>query len=116
MAEMRLRADRLMGHTRLHTPTVAEPLLVVLVDEIAALTGWISDRTMKKRIDTALSLLLTQGRAVGGVVVGAIGARETLWLAGGLSALAGVVGLAVLAWRRGGAREVEVSAGTIGSP
>ena len=54
--------------------------------------------------------------AVGGIVVGAIGARETLWLAGGLSALAGVVGLAVLAWRRGGAREVEVSAGTIGSP
>jgi len=28
----------------------------------------------------------------------------------------GVVGLAVLASRRGGAREVEVSAGTIGSP
>jgi MFS family permease len=54
--------------------------------------------------------------AVGGIVVGAIGARETLWLAGGLSALAGVVGLAVLAWRRGGAREVEVSTGTIGSP
>ena len=38
--------------------------------------------------------------AVGGVVVGSIGARSTLWLAGGLSALAGVVGLALLAaWR-----------------
>ena len=72
VAEMRRRADRLMGVTRLHTPTVAEPLLVVLVDEIAALTGWIIDRTMKKRIDSALSLLLTQGRAVGVVVVGAI--------------------------------------------
>jgi S-DNA-T family DNA segregation ATPase FtsK/SpoIIIE len=72
VAEMRRRADRLMGQTRLHTPTVTEPLLVLLVDEIAALTGWITDRTMKKRIDTALSLLLTQGRAVGVVVVGAI--------------------------------------------
>jgi MFS family permease len=54
--------------------------------------------------------------AVGGVVVGALGARETLWLAGGLSALAGVVGLVVLVGRRGRAPEVEPSAGTIGSP
>ena len=30
--------------------------------------------------------------AVGGVIVGALGARETLWLAGGLSALAGLSG------------------------
>ena len=58
-----------MGATRLHTPTTDEPLIVVLVDEITALTGWITDRTMKKRIDSALSLLLIQGRAV---VVGAI--------------------------------------------
>lgn len=54
--------------------------------------------------------------AVGGVVVGALGVRETLWLAGGLSALAGVVGLVVLVGRRGRAPEVEPSAGTIGSP
>ena len=54
--------------------------------------------------------------AVGGVIVGALGARETLWLAGGLSALAGLAGLAVLAGRRGRAPEAEPSAGTIGSP
>jgi MFS family permease len=54
--------------------------------------------------------------AVGGVIVGALGARETLWLAGGLSALAGLVGLVVLAGRRGRVPEVEPSAGTIGSP
>ena len=54
--------------------------------------------------------------AVGGVVVGALGARETLWLAGGLSALTGVAGLAVLASRRGDAPELEVRPGTIGSP
>ena len=45
---------------------------MLLIDEIAALTAWITDRTMQKRIDSALSLLLTQGRAVGVVVVGAL--------------------------------------------
>ena len=54
--------------------------------------------------------------AVGGVVVGTLGARETLWLAGGLSALAGVVGLVVLAGRRRRAPIAEAGAGTIGSP
>lgn len=34
--------------------------------------------------------------AVGGVLVAAVGARGTLWIAGGLSALAGLVGLALL--------------------
>jgi len=72
VAEMRRRADRLRGQTRLHTPTTVEPLIVVIIDELAALTAWISDRTMRKRIDSALSLLLSQGRAVGVVVVGAL--------------------------------------------
>ena len=72
VAEMRRRADRLRGHTRLHTPSVVEPLIVVIVDELAALTAWVTDRTMRKRIDSALSLLLSQGRAVGVVVVGAL--------------------------------------------
>jgi len=54
--------------------------------------------------------------AVGGLVVGAIGARSTLWLAGGLSALAGVVGLLVLASWRGRAPEPVAGASTIGSP
>ena len=61
VAEMRRRADRLRGVTRLHTPTTAEPLIVVVVDELAALTAWITDRTMRKRIDSALSLLLSPG-------------------------------------------------------
>ena len=45
---------------------------MVVVDELAALTAWVTDRTMRKRIDSALSLLLSQGRAVGVVVVGAL--------------------------------------------
>ncbi len=52
----------------------------------------------------------------GGVLVGALGARQTLWLAGGLSALAGLVGLAVLAGWRGRVPEAEPEVGTIGSP
>ena len=69
---MRERQDRLFGVTRLHTPSTDEPLIVVMVDELAALTAWINDRAVKKRIESALGLLLSQGRAVGVVVVGAI--------------------------------------------
>jgi S-DNA-T family DNA segregation ATPase FtsK/SpoIIIE len=72
VAVMRARQDRLRGVTRLHQPSVGEPLIVVLVDELAALTGWILDRSIKKRIEIALGLLLSQGRAVGVVVVGAV--------------------------------------------
>ena len=48
VAEMRRRADRLRGITRLHTPTTVEPLIVLLIDELAALTAWITDRTMRE--------------------------------------------------------------------
>lgn len=69
---MRHRQDRLRGVTRLHEASVEEPLIVLVVDELAALTAWIMDRTAKKRIETALGLLMSQGRAVGVVVVGAV--------------------------------------------
>jgi len=69
---MRNRQARLRGVTRLHTPTVAEPLVLVVVDELAALTSYVTDRDAKRRISAALSLLLSQGRAVGVSVVAAI--------------------------------------------
>jgi S-DNA-T family DNA segregation ATPase FtsK/SpoIIIE len=69
---MRRRQSALRGRTRLHQPSPGEPLVVVLVDEIASLTAYITDRDAKKRIDAALSLLLSQGRAVGVLVVGAV--------------------------------------------
>jgi S-DNA-T family DNA segregation ATPase FtsK/SpoIIIE len=62
---MRRRQATLRGHTRLHTPMVAEPLIVVVIDELASLTAYVIDRDAKKRITAALSLLLSQGRAVG---------------------------------------------------
>lgn len=62
---MQARANRLRGHTRLHTPTPAEPLFVVVIDEIAALTAYVTDRKIRTEIEQLLGLLLSQGRAVG---------------------------------------------------
>ena len=62
---MQARAARLAGVVRQHTPTLFEPLVVVLVDELAALIAYLPDRDLTKRAEAALSLLLSQGRAVG---------------------------------------------------
>jgi S-DNA-T family DNA segregation ATPase FtsK/SpoIIIE len=69
---MKTRAARLAGHVRQHIPTPADPLIVVLVDEVANLTAYQTDRDLKRRAETALALLLTQGRAVGVTVVAAL--------------------------------------------
>jgi DNA segregation ATPase FtsK/SpoIIIE, S-DNA-T family len=68
---MQDRAARLRGVTRLHQPTTDEPLIVVVVDELASLTAY-AERDDRRRIGAALSLLLSQGRAVGVVVVAAL--------------------------------------------
>lgn len=77
---MHARANRLRGKTRLHTPTPAEPLFVVVIDEIAALTAYVSDRKIRTEIEQLLGLLLSQGRAVGISVVAAVQdpAKDTL--------------------------------------
>jgi S-DNA-T family DNA segregation ATPase FtsK/SpoIIIE len=71
VAVMQARAARLRGVTRLHEPSSGEPLIVVVVDELASLTAY-AERDDRRRITAALSLLLTQGRAVGVVVVSAL--------------------------------------------
>lgn len=68
---MQKRQIVLRGITRLHTPTVTEPLIVIMIDELAALS-YVNDRDLRRRIDNALGLLLSQGRAVGVCVIGAI--------------------------------------------
>ena len=68
----RARAVQLRGRTRQHVPTEAEPLLVLVVDELAALTAYLADRKLKERIRSALGVLLTQGRAVGVHVLAAL--------------------------------------------
>ncbi|HEY8722097.1 FtsK/SpoIIIE domain-containing protein [Pengzhenrongella sp.] len=69
---MRRRQSLSRGVTRLHTPTAAEPLIVIVIDELASLTAYVQDRDVKKRIAAALALLLSQGRAVGVTVIGSV--------------------------------------------
>jgi S-DNA-T family DNA segregation ATPase FtsK/SpoIIIE len=69
---MRQRAARLRGVTRQHVPTPDDPLLVLVVDELAALTAYITDRKVRDRIRESLGLLLSQGRAVGVHVIAAL--------------------------------------------
>jgi S-DNA-T family DNA segregation ATPase FtsK/SpoIIIE len=66
------RAERLRGVSRQHVPTVAEPLIVVVIDEIASLTAYITDRKMKVEVEQLLGLLLSQGRAVGVTVIACV--------------------------------------------
>ena len=72
VADMQDRAGRFAGRQRDHTPTVEDPFTVVLVDEVAFLTAYQPDRTLKARIMAALATLTTQGRAVGYSVVAAL--------------------------------------------
>lgn len=70
---MRERAERLRcAGLRAHTPSPHDPLILVIVDEMAALTAYCGDRDLKKRAEAALQLLLSQGRAPGVLVVAAV--------------------------------------------
>lgn len=72
VSAMTARAAHLAGQARVHTPTVAEPLIVVLVDEVALLTAYQPDRKLRERAERALATLATQGRAPGVVLVAAL--------------------------------------------
>ena len=72
VAEMQARAAKVAGRQRDHTPTREYPFVVVLVDEVAFLTAYQSDRKLRERILAALATLTTQGRAVGYCVVAAL--------------------------------------------
>ena len=73
VALMRERAERLrQAGQRAHAPTPVEPLVLVVVDELAALTAYAGDRDLKKRAEAALQLLLSQGRAPGVLLVAAV--------------------------------------------
>lgn len=65
---MQRRASSYAGRVRSHHATLDEPLHVVMVDELAALTAYSTDREMQRRGEIALNLLCSQGRAVGFMV------------------------------------------------
>ena len=72
VADMQARAGRYAGKHRHHIPTVDDPFVVILVDEVAFLTAYQTDRKLRDRTLAALATLTTQGRAVGYCVVAAL--------------------------------------------
>jgi DNA segregation ATPase FtsK/SpoIIIE, S-DNA-T family len=72
VAQMQARAALFAGKHREHAPTIDHPFIVVLVDEVAFLTAYLSDRAIRDRIKAALATLTTQGRAAGYSVVAAL--------------------------------------------
>ncbi|WP_392507520.1 FtsK/SpoIIIE domain-containing protein [Naumannella halotolerans] len=57
------RTHALAGRVRDHRPTVAEPLVLIVVDELASLVAYSAERDLVKRAEAALSRLLSAGRA-----------------------------------------------------
>ena len=68
VVRMRERAQTYAGRLRSHTPSVDEPLHVVMIDELAALTAYCPDRDLQRRAENAINLLCSQGRAPGFMV------------------------------------------------
>ncbi len=62
------RGARMAGVTRLHEPSPGDPLHVLVIDELADLIGY-SEPVVKAEATRLLSTILTQGRALGVVVV-----------------------------------------------
>jgi len=72
VAVMQERAARYAGVRRSHVPTVDDPFILVIVDEVAFLTAYQPDKHLRVRISAALATLTTQGRAVGVGVLAAL--------------------------------------------
>ena len=65
------RARRMAGVTRLHQPAPGDPLHVLVIDELADLIAY-SDPAVKAEANRLLAVILTQGRALGVVVVACV--------------------------------------------
>ncbi|MEV0734230.1 FtsK/SpoIIIE domain-containing protein [Polymorphospora sp. NPDC050346] len=68
---MRERQRKLRGRVRVHTPSIDDPLIVIVIDEIAALLAYLPDSEIRNRITQTLGLLLSQGAGLGVLVVAA---------------------------------------------
>ncbi|MGA1827047.1 FtsK/SpoIIIE domain-containing protein [Microbacterium sp.] len=65
---MQARARELAGRTRQHVAAPGSPTVVILIDELAALTAYETDRELMRRANSAIATLASQGRAVGFIV------------------------------------------------
>ncbi len=62
------RCQQMDGVTRKHTPTLAQPHRLIVVDELASITA-LADRKDRERIEAALGHLESRGRAAGYTVI-----------------------------------------------
>ncbi|TDD75337.1 cell division protein FtsK [Actinomadura darangshiensis] len=69
--DMNARAELFAGVTRSFTPSHEHPFRVIVVDELAFLTAYCPERDLRKRAESALAVLTSQGRSVGYCVIGA---------------------------------------------
>jgi S-DNA-T family DNA segregation ATPase FtsK/SpoIIIE len=65
------RGRAMAGVSRLHVPRPGDPLHVLVIDELAALTAY-ADADTKREASRLLSEVLTQGRALGVVVLACV--------------------------------------------
>lgn len=65
------RGRCMAGWSRLHEPRRGDPLHVLVIDELAALTGY-GDADVRREANRLLAEILTQGRALGVVVVACV--------------------------------------------
>lgn len=65
VAQCEARAARLAGVTRKHVASLSDPMILAIIDELAVLIAYETDRELLKRADAALRRLLAIGRAVG---------------------------------------------------
>jgi DNA segregation ATPase FtsK/SpoIIIE, S-DNA-T family len=70
--DMQARLNQMQGVARAFTPSPATPLEIVIIDEMAYLSVYMPDKKLRERADKAIKTILTQGRAPGYALVGAI--------------------------------------------
>lgn len=68
VTDMQERARQYAGTQRSHSATPENPLHIVMIDELAALTAYNNERELQRRAETAINLLCSQGRAPGFMV------------------------------------------------
>ncbi|GAA4156519.1 FtsK/SpoIIIE domain-containing protein [Actinomadura keratinilytica] len=69
--DMNARAEQFAGVTRSFTPSHEHPFRIIVVDELAFLTAYCPSKELRRRAESALAVLTTQGRSVGYCVIGA---------------------------------------------
>src|SRR5258708_31465089 len=70
--EMHERTSQMQGVRRCFVPSLETPLNVIIVDEMAYLSLYMPDKRLRERADKAIRTILTQGRAIGYSLVGAV--------------------------------------------